>query len=367
MKITSVEVNLYRIPLPKVLTDSTHGTMKDFALITVEVSCGKSISGLGYTYPVSSIGGRSVYDLAVEDLAPLLLGQDPFYTEKLWDEMYWHLHFVGRGGLASFAIAAVDIALWDLKAKYSNLPLHNLLGGTTDRVKAYAGAIDLDLSIDELLKQTEGFLKEGFKAIKTKIGHKDHEHDLNRVKALRKEVGPDIVLMADANMRWNVPQTIYMSDALEEFDLFWLEEPIIPDDVEGHIKISNKSRIPLATGENLHSLYEFQKLIASGAIDFPEPDVATLGGITPWMKVASLAEAYNLPVTSHGVHDLHVHLLAAVPNHSYLEVHGFGIEPFLKQTLRLQDGYAMIPDCIGHGVEFDRNSLSKHMLGESNI
>ena len=195
-----------------------------------------------------------------------------------------------------------------------------------------------------MLKQTEGFLKEGFKAIKTKIGHEDHDHDLNRVKALRKEVGPDIVLMADANMRWNVPQTIYMSDALEEFDLFWLEEPIIPDDVEGHIKISNKSRIPIATGENLHSLYEFQKIIASGAIDFPEPDVATLGGITPWMKVASLAEAYNLPVTSHGVHDLHVHLLAAVPNHSYLEVHGFGIEPFLKQTLRLQDGYAMIPD-----------------------
>ena len=208
MKITSVDVNLYRIPLPKVLTDSTHGTMKDFALITVEVSCGKSISGLGYTYTVSSIGGLSVYDLAVEDLAPLLLGKNPFYTEKLWDEMYWHLHFVGRGGLSSFAIAAVDIALWDLKAKYSNLPLHNLLGGTTDCVKAYAGAIDLDLSIDELLKQTEGFLKEGFKAIKTKIGHEDHNHDLNRVKALRKEVGPDIVLMADANMRWNVPQTI---------------------------------------------------------------------------------------------------------------------------------------------------------------
>tara|TARA_Y100000590_G_scaffold459608_1_gene617128 strand:+ start:708 stop:1811 length:1104 start_codon:yes stop_codon:yes gene_type:complete len=367
MKITSVDINLYQIPLPKVLTDSTHGTMKDFALITVEISCGKSISGLGYTYTVSSIGGRAVYDLAVEDLAPLLLGKNPFYTEKLWDEMYWHLHFVGRGGLSSFAIAAVDIALWDLKAKYSNLPLHNLLGGTTDRVQAYAGAIDLDLSIDELLKQTEGFLQEGFKAIKTKIGHADHDHDINRVKALRKEVGPEIVLMADANMRWNVPQTIYMSNALEEFDLFWLEEPIIPDDVDGHIKISNKSHIPIATGENLHSLYEFQKLIASGSIDFPEPDVATIGGVTPWIKVASLAEAYNLPVTSHGVHDLHVHLLAAVPNHSYLEVHGFGLEPFLKQTLRLHDGYAIVPDCIGHGVEFDKNSLSKYILGESTL
>ncbi len=362
MKISNVEVNLYQIPLPRVLTDSTHGVMKDFALITVEVVCDDYSTGLGYTYTVSSIGGHSVYELIKRDVVPLLIGQDPLFIEKLWEEMYWHLHFVGRGGLASFAMAAVDIALWDLKANYAKLPLWKLLGGNTDRVKAYAGAIDLQLSIDDLLAQTESFLQAGFCAIKTKVGHPEHDHDIKRVEALRKALGPDVPLMIDANMQWDVPQTIYMASVLQDFGIFWLEEPIIPDDIDGHIRIAQNTRIPIATGENLHSLHEFQKMIASGAVDYPEPDVATVGGITPWMKIAALAEANNLPITSHGVHDLHVHLLAAIPNHSYLEVHGFGLEQYLSEHLVLEDGYALAPNCLGHGVKLEKEKLQQHIV-----
>jgi L-alanine-DL-glutamate epimerase-like enolase superfamily enzyme len=167
-------------------------------------------------------------------------------------------------------------------------------------------------------------------------------------------------LLADANMRWSVDQAIRAARALRDSQLFWLEEPTIPDDIAGHTRIVREGGVPIATGENLHTMYEFQHLIAANGVSFPEPDLATLGGITPWMKVAHLAELNNLPVTSHGVHDLHVHLLAAVPNASYLEVHGFGLDRYINEPLQLVDGQAIAPSRPGHGVDFDWNALDAH-------
>jgi L-alanine-DL-glutamate epimerase-like enolase superfamily enzyme len=165
--------------------------------------------------------------------------------------------------------------------------------------------------------------------------------------------------MVDANMRWRVDEAIRASRALAAHDVYWLEEPTIPDDVDGHAKIAREAPLPIATGENFHSLHEFQGMIAAGGVAFPEPDLATCGGITVWLKVAHLAEANNLPVTSHGVHDLHVHLLAAVPNRSYLEVHGFGLERFVEQPLALEDGFALAPERPGHGVRLDWAALER--------
>ena len=150
---------------------------------------------------------------------------------------------------------------------------------------------------------------------------------------MRELLGPDMPLMVDANMRWRVDEAIRASRALAEHGVYWLEEPTIPDDVAGHVRIAREGALPIATGENFHTLHEFQQMIAAGGVAFPEPDLATCGGVTVWQKVAHLAEANNLPVTSHGVHDLHVHLLAAVPNRSYLEAHGFGLERFIEHPL----------------------------------
>ncbi len=174
---------------------------------------------------------------------------------------------------------------------------------------------------------------------------------------MREALGADFPLLADANMRWSVEQAVDAARALARFDLVWLEEPIIPDDVIGHARVARDGGVPIATGENLHTVYEFEDMIARGGISYPEPDAATLGGITPWLKVAALAERSGLPVTSHGVHDIHVHLLAAVPNASYLEVHGFGLERFVRTPLTLADGRAIAPDRPGHGVEFDWDAL----------
>jgi L-alanine-DL-glutamate epimerase-like enolase superfamily enzyme len=163
--------------------------------------------------------------------------------------------------------------------------------------------------------------------------------------------------MVDANMRWSADESILAARALQPFDLTWLEEPVIPDDVAGQARVVREGGLPIAAGENLRSLWDFKQLIAAGGVTYPEPDVTNCGGVTPFMKIAHLAEAFNLPVTSHGAHDVTVHLLAACPNRSYLEAHGFGLDAYLAEPLAIEDGFALAPDRPGHGIAFDWTGL----------
>jgi len=362
MKIESIQADHYLIPLPSALTDSTHGEITHFTLVTTRVRCTDGQEGVGYTYTVGSAGGASIHAMLQEDIIPSLIGQDPRRIEHIWDHMWWRLHYVGRGGIVAFATSAIDIALWDLRAKRAGEPLWRLVGGTAGRVRAYAGGIDLQLPLDALCEQAETFLDRGFRAIKIKVGRERLSEDVARVAAIRELLGPDIPLMVDANMRWSVDQAIRAARALAPYDIYWLEEPTIPDDVRGHARILREGGLPIAAGENLHTIYEFQKMVEAQAISFLEPDVSNIGGITAWIKVAYLAQASNLPLTSHGVHDLHVHLLAAMPNASFLEVHGFGLEAYIRHSLAIRDGYAIAPERPGHGVEFDWEALEAHRV-----
>jgi L-alanine-DL-glutamate epimerase-like enolase superfamily enzyme len=356
MSIRDVRADHYRIPLPVALSDSTHGTIRDFELVTVRVREADGAEGFGYTYTVGT-GGAAVHALIARDLVPLLTGRDPGRIEALWQAMWWALHYGGRGGLAALAMSAVDIALWDLRARRQGMPLWRLLGGFDPRVPCYAGGIDLDFSLDALLKQTDDNLTRGFRAIKMKVGRPSLHEDVERVRAMRAHLGATFPLMVDANMRWSVDEAIRAARALRDLDPVWLEEPTIPDDVPGHTRIVREGGVPVAAGENLHTLYEFRQLIAAGGVSFPEPDVTNCGGVTVFMKVCHLAEAFNLPVTSHGAHDLTVHLLAAAPNRSYLEAHGFGLDRFIAEPLRIEAGMALAPDRPGHGVELDWKGL----------
>jgi L-alanine-DL-glutamate epimerase-like enolase superfamily enzyme len=356
MTIASVRADHYRVPLPVALSDSTHGTMTAFELVTVRIRDDDGAEGLGYTYTVGA-GGGAIRQLIARDLGPLLEGADETRIEALWRKLWWAVHYVGRGGLAVHAISALDTALWDLMARRRGLPLWRLLGGHDPQVPAYAGGIDLQFPLEQLLRQTEDNLKKGFRAIKMKVGRERLSEDTARVEAMRELLGPDVPLMVDANMRWSADQAIRAARAFAAHDVYWLEEPTIPDDVPGHVRVLKEGGLPVATGENLHSIYEFQAMIAAEGVSFPEPDLSNCGGISVWLKVARLAEAANLPVTSHGVHDLHVHLLAAVPNASYLEVHGFGLERFIAAPLQILDGKAIASERPGHGVELDWEGL----------
>jgi len=356
--IETLETRCYRIPLPVTLTDSTHGDMTHFELITVRIKDSDGAEGVGYSYTVNH-GGRAVHCMVEHDLAPLLIGDDPARISAIWEKMWWATHYIGRGGIASFAISAIDIALWDLAAKRQNLPLWKILGGHNPKVKAYAGGIDLLFTMENLLAQTDANLAKGFKAIKMKVGRDNLAEDVERVKKMRDYLPDDVTLMADANMRWSRDEALKACKALSDTGLFWIEEPLIPDDEIGHAKLLEATNLPIATGENFHTIYEFERMIRAGGVSFPEPDVSNCGGITIWMKVATLAEAANLKVTSHGVHDLHVHLLAAVSNKSFLEVHGFGLERYIAEPLTFVDGYATAPDRPGHGVELDWDALNQ--------
>jgi L-alanine-DL-glutamate epimerase-like enolase superfamily enzyme len=358
MKIASLDTALYRIQLPVPLSDSTHGTMTHFELVTVRVRDEDGAEGVGYTYTTGA-GGAAVHALIDQGLRPVLIGADADLIEALWNKMWWRLHYGGRGGSVSLAVSAADIALHDLLARRLGLPLWRFLGGFDPLVPCYAGGIDLEFTLDALLKQTNDNLDKGFRAIKMKVGRARLSEDAERVKAMRAHLGADFPLMADANMRWTVDQSIRAARAFRDSNLIWLEEPTIPDDVAGHTRIVREGGVPIATGENLHTLHEFTQMIAAGAVTFPEPDVTNCGGITVFMKVAHLAEAYNLPVTSHGAHDLTVHLLAALPNRSYLEVHGFGLDRYIERPIAIREGVARAPDTPGHGVAFDWKALEK--------
>ena len=360
MSIASVHCELYQIPLPEVLTDAMHGEMRHFSLIVVRIRTELGEEGVGYTYTVGKTGGTAVRAMIRDDLAPILSGADPLQTEFLWERMWWRLHYVGRGGIASFAIAAIDIALWDLKCKSAGEPLWRMVGGHNDRAEVYAGGIDLQMPLDQLAKQTDANLDRGIRAIKMKVGRDRLDEDVERVEAMRKLIGPEFPLMVDANMRWTVEEAIQAARAFSDFNVHWIEEPTIPDDIEGYSRILNQGGLPIAVGENYHTIYEFQKMIAAQALSYPEVDVSNIGGITPWIKVAHLAEAYNLPVTTHGVHELHVHLLAAIPNDSLLEAHGFGLEQYIRDPVKIVDGWAIAPNRPGHGVEFIWDNLNPH-------
>ena len=357
MEINDLSAACYRIPLATPLTDATHGRHDHYDLVTVEVAAAGGRTGLGYTYTVHA-GGAAILALIERDLAPLLLGADAGDIEALWHRMWERTHYVGRGGIAAFATSAVDIALWDLRGNVRQEPLWRTLGAAAAKpVPAYVGGIDLLLPLDELLEQTRGALGSGFRAVKMKVGRDALSEDLERVAAMRDLAGAETTLMVDANMRWNVDEAVAAARELARFGVYWLEEPIEPDDYAGHREVADQGGLPLAAGENLRTVREFAHLIGAGGVAYPEPDVSNIGGISAWMKVAELAAAHGLPVTSHGVHELHVHLLAAVPNASFLEVHGFATERFVHQPPRLEGGAALPPDRPGHGVKLDREAL----------
>lgn len=357
--IDKIEVSHYRIPLPVPMEASAAGVMTAFDMVVARITDADGASGVGYTVMHEGQGGP-IAAMIDGSFRAVLAGGDADLIEGLWRKLYKSHHYAGRGAPVSFAMAAVDVALWDLKGRRLGAPLWRLLGGFDARVRAYAGNIDLNFPVEKLLDGGMASVEAGFRSVKMRLGRPTLREDMQRVEAMRNHLPDEIEMMADANEAWRVEQAMRAMQQLKPFDLVWLEEPIAPDDYAGYAHLRSIGGVPLAAGENLHTLAEFTALISAGGVDFPEPDLTTCGGITPFMKVARLAEAHNLPVLSHGAHDLHVHLLAAAPNAAYLEWHAFGLDAFMADPLRVKDGYATAPDRPGHGVEFDFDKLAAH-------
>ncbi len=336
-------------------------TIDAIDLVTCEVETAEGAGGVGYTYTLS-MGGSTVFTLLADEIAPILLGQTFDRPEPVWHDVWRRLLRFGRGGLVSVALAAADVALWDLCARAAGLPLYRYLGAFRESVPVYGSSIDLGYSRTQLVETMQGWTSRGFSAVKMKVGH-TAEVDRARLAAVRDAIGSDTVLMVDANNGWDLPVAGRRITAMADFDLTWVEEPLLPDDISGHAQLQRQSGVSIAAGETLFSVADFTRYLDADAIRYVQADVGRVGGITPWMAVATLAAAHHVPMAPHFLQDLHVHLLCAAPTASYLEYLPL-LDAVMAHPLDVVAGHARPSDEPGTGVRFSSEVLGRHLVSE---
>jgi L-alanine-DL-glutamate epimerase-like enolase superfamily enzyme len=363
--IRSVEILQVDL-VPKVVrTDAIQAFVRQETPV-VRIACDDGSEGTGYTYTIGT-GGSSVVALLRDHLAPRLVGRDPDCIEAIWKDLFFHTHATAVGAITSLALAAIDTALWDRRCRSAGLPLWKAAGGAQPKVPVYTTEGGwLHLPPAALVEQTLAAKAQGFRGAKLKVGRPHVSEDVARLSAVREAVGPAFELMVDANQAFTVSEAIRRARAFEPLGLAWLEEPLPAEDLGGHVELAAHTAIPIAVGESLYHPAHFREYLERGACSIVQPDVARIGGITPWLKAAHLAETFNVAVCPHFLMELHVSLTAAAPNAAWVEYIP-QLDDLTTSRLVIADGHAVAPAAPGLGIDWDRGALEARAVARCRI
>ncbi|WP_308918002.1 mandelate racemase/muconate lactonizing enzyme family protein [Jannaschia sp. LMIT008] len=355
--IESVALRMVDLP-PKVRRVDAIQTFERQETPVVTITDSEGAAGIGYAYTIGT-GGPSVMALLERTLAPLLIGRDADRIDGLWHEMLRATNATAVGAITSLSLAAVDTALWDLRCRRAGLPLWKMAGGARDRVPVYSTEGGwLNLSEAALAEEAAAAREAGFRGAKMKVGLPTGGEDARRIRAVRDAVGPDFEVMVDANQSFDLSEAIRRAAILEEHGIAWFEEPMAADRVAAHRTLARATRVPIAVGESLYSLGQFNEYLAAGAASVVQVDVARVGGVTPWLKVAALAEAHGVRVAPHFLMELHLSLVCAAPAARWLEYIP-QLDAITRAPIRMEDGMAHAPDAPGLGIDWDTEAVER--------
>jgi L-alanine-DL-glutamate epimerase-like enolase superfamily enzyme len=360
-------VEVFQVDLaPKVVrTDAIQSFVAQQTPI-VRITCSDGAVGVGYTYTIGT-GGSSVIALLRAHLAPRLIGQDAAQIERLWKSLFFHTHATAVGAITSLALAAIDTALWDLKSRRAGQPLWKVAGGAQSAVPVYTTEGGwLHHSPAQLVDEAVAARAQGFRGAKIKVGRPTIAEDMARLEAVRKAVGDGFEVMVDANQAFTVAEARRRAHAYAPLMLAWLEEPLPAEDLGGHVELAAVATMPIAVGESLYHPSHFREYLERRACSIVQVDCARIGGITPWLKVAHLAEAFNVAVCPHFLMELHVSLTAAVPNGAWVEYIP-QLDSITTSRIVLKDGHAVPPDAPGLGIAWDFPRIEAEAVARATI
>lgn len=360
MKIEKVDLTLSRLPLPKGPWGDQIHHVTHIEILMADVHTDTGIVGTGFSH-TSGVGGATMLSM-VQELVPTLIGKD-VNPRKIWHDSWSFLRDNGVGGVTTLGLAAIDIAIWDILGKSLNQPVYKLLGKMRDRVPLYGSGINLNLSADEVVEQVKQWKAEGYMAGKVKVGKPDLEEDYYRLRKIREAVG-QYPLMIDANQGWTYPEAVRAVERFRDLGLYWVEEPFRVDDVDTHARLQRRSSIPIGLGENLYTLQQFKEYLVADACDFIQADLGRVGGITPYLEIASLGRAFNVPLIPHFVMELSATILCAVPHALGAEMTDGGTmtELGVIEAHPISDGYFIPHDDPGVGLRYNRENLTAHQV-----
>jgi L-alanine-DL-glutamate epimerase-like enolase superfamily enzyme len=360
MEISRTKTHLFSLPVPVERSDAIQ-IFNAMEMLVIELWTSGGHHGTGYGYTIGT-GGRAAKAFLDTELVPLLTGLDCESHELIWEKLIGATRASSGGPVSSIARASVDIAVWDIKAKSHGVPLYKLLGGLRDRVPVYDTEGGwLHVPIEELIRNVRQAVEKGFRGVKVKVGKVDAREDVSRLQAVRLAIGPAVKLMADANQCWALAEAIRRARMFEPIDLYWLEEPIAATNVGGHRELKKHTCTPIAVGETLYSKESFAEYIRNDAASILQPDVARVGGITEWMKIAAMAEAFQISVAPHFLMEIQLHLAAATPNGIFVEyIPQLG--PYLEEEFKLEGGCLVAPARPGHGILFAWDKLEPYRI-----